>query len=221
MPDFKAPWHGIPREDVPWYPTVDPETCIGCTLCFATCGREVYDFDYDSHLAVVADPYNCMVGCSTCGTVCPSNAIEFPDRDLVHRIEREHRVIKVARKEAREKKDRMDALRARAVAEDAVATFTERVHFEVAGEFGEKRFLVKLEELVSDVPFDLVNLVLQVPTVKGAAEHTPSFMSFDLVSTAQQEVTGFIDGVRQLVNENDLVLVAQQGSGWTDRLRRR
>lgn len=29
----KAAWHGIPREEIPWLPTVDPETCIGCQLC--------------------------------------------------------------------------------------------------------------------------------------------------------------------------------------------
>jgi formate hydrogenlyase subunit 6/NADH:ubiquinone oxidoreductase subunit I len=31
-------WHGIPRKDIPWYPTVDADTCIGCTLCFAIVG---------------------------------------------------------------------------------------------------------------------------------------------------------------------------------------
>ncbi|MFO7549197.1 MAG: ferredoxin family protein [Acidimicrobiia bacterium] len=213
MPDFKGPWHGIPREEVPWYPTVDPDTCIGCTLCFATCGRNVYDFDYEQHLAVVVDPYSCMVGCSTCGTVCPSGAIGFPDPSLILRIEREHRVLKVARKEAREKKDRMDAMRARAAAEDAVARITERVHVEVAGEFGEKRFLVRLEELVSGRPFDLVDLTLQVPTVQGAAQHTPSFMSFDVVSTEQEDVSDFVAEVRRLVRESELVLVGETRVG--------
>ncbi|MEX2132783.1 MAG: 4Fe-4S dicluster domain-containing protein [Acidimicrobiia bacterium] len=213
MPDFKAPWHEILREEIPWYPTVDPETCIGCTLCFATCGRSVYDFDYDSHVAVVADPYNCMVGCSTCGTVCPSGAITFPNADLIHRIEREHRVIKVARKESREKKDRMEAIRARAVAEAAVARITERVHVEVAGEFGEKRFLVKLEELVIGQPYDFVDLSLRVPTVQGTAEHTPAFMSFDVVSTRQEDVSEFVDHVRRLVHDNDLVWVSEKTVG--------
>jgi NAD-dependent dihydropyrimidine dehydrogenase PreA subunit len=213
MPDFKAPWHGILREEIPWYPTVDPETCIGCTLCFATCGRDVYDFDYDNHLAVITDPYNCMVGCSTCGTVCPSAAITFPSADLILRIEREHRVLKVARKEAREKKDRLAAVRARAAAEDAIARITERVHIGVAGEFGDKAFLARLEELVSGRPFDLVDLTLHVPTVQGAREHTPSFMSFDVVSTEQADVAEFVTEVRQLVRQNDLVLIDAQAKG--------
>jgi MinD superfamily P-loop ATPase len=71
MPDFQAPWHEIPRQEIPWFPMVHPETCIACTLCFATCGRNVYDFDYDQPVAVVDDAYNCVVGCSTCGAVCP------------------------------------------------------------------------------------------------------------------------------------------------------
>lgn len=36
-------WHGIPRKDIPWYPKVDSETCIGCTLCYTTCSRNVYE----------------------------------------------------------------------------------------------------------------------------------------------------------------------------------
>lgn len=212
MADFKGPWHGIPRDQVPWYPTVDTETCIGCTLCYATCGRNVYDFDYDAHLAIVDDPYNCMVGCSTCGTVCPSGAITFPSADLIHRIEREHRVIKVARQESREKKSRLEAMRARAAAEEAVDRITERVHVEVAGEFGEKRFLARLEELIVDRPYDVIELNLRVPTVQGAAEHTPSFMSFDVVSTEQEDVSGFVAEIRRLVRDSDLVLVSESST---------
>ena len=37
-----GPWHGVPRREIPWFPTVNPEKCIGCQLCFVTCGREVY-----------------------------------------------------------------------------------------------------------------------------------------------------------------------------------
>lgn len=22
-------WHGVPRRDIPWFPEVDPEACIG------------------------------------------------------------------------------------------------------------------------------------------------------------------------------------------------
>ena len=36
-------WHGVPRQDIPWHPTVNAETCIGCELCYVTCGVEVFE----------------------------------------------------------------------------------------------------------------------------------------------------------------------------------
>jgi len=200
-------WHGIPRKDIPWHPTVDADTCIGCTLCFATCGRSVYDMQ--DNKAVVVNPLNCMVGCSTCGTVCPVQAISFPDRDLVWKFEREHKIFKVVREESKEKKAKLDASKARAAAEDAVAKLTTRARMEIAGEFGEKRFLIQLEELVKDRPFDFVNLRLEVPTVKGALEKTPAFMTFEITSTEQEDIQIFLPEVRELIRRNGLVLASE------------
>jgi NAD-dependent dihydropyrimidine dehydrogenase PreA subunit len=203
----KQMWHGIPRKDIPWYPMVDADTCIGCTLCFATCGRGVYDIQ--DHKAVVENPLNCMVGCSTCGTVCPVQAISFPDRDLVWKFEREYKIFKVVRQESKGKKAKLDAAKARAAAEDAIARLTTRARMEVAGEFGEKRFLVKLEELVRDKPYDFVNLRLEVPTVKGMTEKTPAFMSFEITSTEQEDIQAFLPQVRALIRDNGLTLVSE------------
>ena len=200
-------WHGIPREEVPWYPTVDADTCIGCTLCYATCGRLVYEMQ--DNKAVAARPLDCMVGCSTCGTVCPVEAISFPGRDLIWKLEREHKIFKVVRQESKEKMEKQAALKARAAAEDQIAKLTTHVRLEVAGEFGEKRFLIKLEDLVRNRPFDIVSLQLNVPTVQGAMEKTPSFMSFEVTSTEQEDIQGFLPEVRALVRENDLVLVSE------------
>jgi NAD-dependent dihydropyrimidine dehydrogenase PreA subunit len=200
-------WHGIPRKDIPWYPTVDTDTCIGCTLCFATCGRSVYDMQ--DNKAVVVNPLNCMVGCSTCGTVCPVQAIAFPDRDLIWKLEREHKIFKVVRQEAKEKMAKQDALKARAAAEDAVAKLTTRVRFEVAGEFGEKRVLIQMEEMVKERPFDCVNLRLEVPTVQGATQKTPAFMSFEVTSTEQEDIQDFLPEVRDLIRRNGLTLVSE------------
>jgi NAD-dependent dihydropyrimidine dehydrogenase PreA subunit len=204
MPKDKM-WHGIPREEIPWYPTVDAATCIGCTLCYVTCGRLVYEMVENK--AVAVRPYDCMVGCSTCGTVCPVEAISFPDRDLIWKLEREHRIFKVVRKEAEEKKERLEAMATRTEAEEKIADVSTRVRVELAGEFGEKRFLVKLEDLIRDRPFDVVNLRMEVPTVKGAMEKTPSVMWFEVTSTEQQDVEPFMAEVRSLVEENGLVLV--------------
>jgi len=38
------PWHGIPRENIKWHPTVDESKCIGC-------GKKVYGFDYEKKIA--------------------------------------------------------------------------------------------------------------------------------------------------------------------------
>jgi NAD-dependent dihydropyrimidine dehydrogenase PreA subunit len=200
-------WHGIPRQDIPWFPTVDAEACIGCTLCYTTCGRGVYEMQ--DNKAAPVNAMSCMVGCSTCGTVCPVQAISFPDRDMIWKLERENKIFKVVRQEAKEKMARQDALKARAAAEDVVAKLTTHVRFEVAGEFGEKRFLVQLEELIKDQPDDIVNLRLEVPTVKGALEKTPSFMSFEVTSTEQEDIQDFLPAVRDLVRRNGLTLVSE------------
>jgi len=203
----KQMWHGIPREEIPWHPTVDANKCIGCTLCYVTCGRGVYDMK--DNKAVVANPLNCMVGCGTCGTVCPVQAISFPGRDLIWKLEREHKIFSIVRKEFAEKKGKLDTIKARAAAEEAVAKLTTSARMEVAGEFGEKRFLVKLEELVKGRPYDIVNLRLEVPTVKGALEKTPSFMTFDITSTEQEDIDAFLPELRNLIRDNSLVLVSE------------
>jgi NAD-dependent dihydropyrimidine dehydrogenase PreA subunit len=200
-------WHGIPRKDIPWFPTVDADACIGCTLCFLSCGRGVYEMQ--DNKSIVANPYNCMVGCGTCGTVCPTQAITFPERDLIWKLEREYKIFGTVRKESAEKKAKLDAAKARAAAEDVVAKLTTRTRFEVAGGFGEKRFLVQMEELAKDRPYDFVNVNLSTPTVKGAMENTPSFMSFEVTSTEQADIQEFLPEVRDLIRRNGLVLASE------------
>jgi len=203
----KQMWHGIPREDIPWYPMVDAETCIGCELCYVSCGRNV--FEMRDNKSIVEHPFNCMVGCSTCATVCPVEAIRFPGRDLIWKLEREHKIFSLVRTEATEKKAKQDATTARAAAEEAVAKLTTRTRMEIAGEFGEKRFLVKMEELIQGRPYDFANVRLEVPTVQGALEKTPSFMSFDITSTEQEDIQVFLPEVRALIRDNGLILVSE------------
>jgi CDP-4-dehydro-6-deoxyglucose reductase len=89
MPDprFATPWHGVPREEIHWNPTVLEAACIGCGTCVTGCSRMVYRFDYDRKKAVVVDPLNCMVGCTTCANTCPTHAIEFPPIQSVFALE--------------------------------------------------------------------------------------------------------------------------------------
>lgn len=88
------PWHGVRHEEIDWNPSVVAERCISCGLCVTSCGRKVYQFDYANNLAVVANPLNCMVGCSTCATVCPHEAIEFPSRGYIQQLIRERRIVR-------------------------------------------------------------------------------------------------------------------------------
>ena len=37
-----ALWHGFARDTIPWFPAVNHDKCIGCELCFVTCGQGVY-----------------------------------------------------------------------------------------------------------------------------------------------------------------------------------
>lgn len=72
-------WRGIPRDRIPWYPTIDAEACSGCRTCIEFCKNNVLDFDEIKNKAKVVHPFNCVVECSTCGRLCPSEAIHFPE----------------------------------------------------------------------------------------------------------------------------------------------
>ena len=63
--------------------------------------------------------------------------------------------------------------------------------------------------MVKEKPYDFINLRMEVPTVQGARQKTPSFMSFDVTSTEQDDIQGFLDGVRDLIRRNGLTLVSE------------
>ncbi len=203
-------WHGVPRREVPWQPTVDEDACIGCELCFVTCGREVFEMasaDGRRLKAAVERANNCMVGCSTCAVVCPTQAITFPSRDIVWKVEREHKIFRTVRAEAKEKRGKADTMVARQKAEEQLAGVATRAPVRVAGLFGEKRFLVQLEERIKRRPYDIVNLELHVPTLQGLTEGAPAYMDFEVTSTSQEDVAPFVSELRSLVGENGLVWV--------------
>lgn len=67
---------GIPREEIPWFPTVDRSKCSGCSSCVEFCAQEVFFFvEGKSH---VVRPRECIVGNSNCKSFCPEKAITFP-----------------------------------------------------------------------------------------------------------------------------------------------
>ncbi|MFW6238802.1 MAG: 4Fe-4S dicluster domain-containing protein [Halanaerobiales bacterium] len=67
-----------PREEIPWFPEIDEEECNGCGTCYEFCSNGAYEWDDEAEKPVVANPYNCVVGCSSCRPQCPEGAIEFP-----------------------------------------------------------------------------------------------------------------------------------------------
>ena len=80
---------GIPREDIPWFPTIDPDKCVNDSVCIDFCDNDV--FAQEDISTVVANPLNCVVGCSSCARVCPSDALSFPDNEELVEILRQLR----------------------------------------------------------------------------------------------------------------------------------
>lgn len=68
----------IPREKIPWYPTIDYDKCVGCKECFDFCKNNVFEWDEENERPRVVRPYNCVVGCSACANLCNGEAIKFP-----------------------------------------------------------------------------------------------------------------------------------------------
>ena len=83
----------VPRERIPWHPSVDATKCTGCRICYEFCQHGVYAWDDAMGRPVVARPLNCLVGCSGCQPQCPAGAVSFPDVDeiaaLIRKLRRE------------------------------------------------------------------------------------------------------------------------------------
>jgi NAD-dependent dihydropyrimidine dehydrogenase PreA subunit len=76
-------WQGHPREQVPWYPTLDRDRCDGCGECLDFCAFGVYAQEGTSGLVVVVEPFHCVVGCDACARVCTRGAIRFPPQEML------------------------------------------------------------------------------------------------------------------------------------------
>lgn len=76
----------VPREKIPWYPTVDEDKCIGCKTCFEFCTHGTYNWDEEVGKPVVQNPTSCVVGCSSCAAQCPAEAISFPPLSILKKF---------------------------------------------------------------------------------------------------------------------------------------
>jgi NAD-dependent dihydropyrimidine dehydrogenase PreA subunit len=86
----------IPRNKIPWFPNIDYQKCTGCKTCFNFCKNNVYEWeDGNPSHPQVANPYNCVLGCSACAKLCPSGAISFLTLEEMRKIMKELRSGKV------------------------------------------------------------------------------------------------------------------------------
>jgi len=90
---------GYPRDKVDWFPTIDAEKCVQCGMCM-NCGRKV--FEWTENGPVVARPFECVVGCTTCGTLCMGEAITFPDTSYVRELYRKEGIWAKVKKQLKE-----------------------------------------------------------------------------------------------------------------------
>ncbi len=80
--DGYGAWRGYPREQIPWYPTLNEDLCDGCGKCLRLCSSKALSRT-DTNTVTVDDPFRCIVGCSSCATICQPGAITFPPRSML------------------------------------------------------------------------------------------------------------------------------------------
>lgn len=77
----------VPREQIAWYPVIEPELCNSCLSCYSYCPKDVFaSAKAEKGLRrrpkmEVANPYQCIVLCSACEQECAAGAISFPARE--------------------------------------------------------------------------------------------------------------------------------------------
>lgn len=95
-------WKNVPREEIVWHPVINTDKCTGCGMCVTSCGRDVFGFDKEKKVAVVARPLQCLVGCTSCESWCVFNAISFRDKQYVKNLIKKKRLLIVAKKQLEE-----------------------------------------------------------------------------------------------------------------------
>ena len=87
-------YHGIPREEIPWFPRVDLDKCTGCGACAKFCQKGVYTQDDKVR---VTNPFRCVVSCTGCVSKCPEGAISFPTllelRDIMRSLRKKYGLL--------------------------------------------------------------------------------------------------------------------------------
>lgn len=71
---------GVPRDRVPWFPTIDYAKCNFCMECDVFCPHRVFERQEGDRKLVVANPNHCVVFCRACSKTCGPEALAFPDK---------------------------------------------------------------------------------------------------------------------------------------------
>jgi NAD-dependent dihydropyrimidine dehydrogenase PreA subunit len=74
-------FEGIPRNKIPWNPTIDYQKCTSCGKCVEFCKRGVFTFQENPKKAIVKNPTSCKVYCKNCQKQCTNNAITHPSEE--------------------------------------------------------------------------------------------------------------------------------------------
>lgn len=77
-------YFGVPRQQIPWFPTIAHGRCQGCGKCVEFCQHGVFKLKKNQPKAVVIKPYHCVIACSKCANLCPEKAITFPNLNVVY-----------------------------------------------------------------------------------------------------------------------------------------
>ena len=71
----------IYRDKFPWYPKIDYRRCLKDLTCMNFCPHGVFEWDPKSHRPLVAHPYNCVPGCTSCADQCKMRCITLPSEE--------------------------------------------------------------------------------------------------------------------------------------------
>ena len=74
---------GVPRDKIPWFPTINYDACDFCMECDAFCPHRVFERREEEPRLVVANPTNCVVFCRACAKTCGPDAITFPEKSAI------------------------------------------------------------------------------------------------------------------------------------------